>query len=91
MLTIDDFQIGDRVRVIAYDGPRFRQEQFNGQTGFVVAKDSQNIFVDHDKRCSPDLDSCDGLVASGRGWPYYPRELEFVNYPTEGVVINDLL
>ena len=91
MHILSDFQPGDRVIVAYYDGNEVDIQRHNGQVGTVIRHNGNFVVVDHDVKFRPDLDNDGGNAPNGNAWPYYPKELEFANYPTEGVVINDLL
>ena len=75
--TLEGFQIGDRVVVIDYALAE-RRTMYISQTGTVAGFSEGWIVVDHDEKFSVGLDTCDGVVKSGRGWIYYPKELELI-------------
>ena len=88
-LRISDFQIGDRVEVVDYELQE-RKDLYLHQLGTVAGFDGEMVVVEHDDGSIPGLDSCNGIVKSGRGWFYYSVELEIIA-PDNPAPVDDLL
>lgn len=84
------FQVGDRVVCVKADRIHATREEQIDATGVVKQIHDDCFAVEHDKKDDRMFHDCGGVVEEGRGWWYYPHELELLEVHTS-IAVDDLI